>query len=49
MDSPIRRPDYQLADNLRATDGAVFLTGTQALVRLMLMQRARDEIGRAHV
>ncbi len=42
MDSPIRRPGYQLTDNLRASAGAVFLTGTQALVRLMLMQRARD-------
>ena len=36
------RPDYQLNQNLWATDGQVFLTGTQALVRLMLMQRARD-------
>ena len=36
------RPDYQLNHNLWATEGQVFLTGTQALVRLMLMQRARD-------
>jgi indolepyruvate ferredoxin oxidoreductase len=35
--------DYRLQDNLAATTGAVFLTGTQALVRLLLMQRARDE------
>ena len=41
-DSPIRRPDYRLTDNLAADGGVVFLTGTQALVRLMLMQRARD-------
>ncbi len=34
--------DYQLTDNLRATSGAVFLSGTQALVRLPLMQRALD-------
>ena len=34
--------DYALANNLGATTGAVFLTGTQALVRLLLMQRARD-------
>jgi indolepyruvate ferredoxin oxidoreductase len=40
--SPIARPDYQLADNLWASGGSVFLTGTQALVRLLLMQRARD-------
>ncbi|MDO5626076.1 MAG: indolepyruvate ferredoxin oxidoreductase family protein [Pseudomonadota bacterium] len=41
--SPIQRPDYQLADNLWARSGHVFMTGTQALVRLMLMQRWRDE------
>jgi indolepyruvate ferredoxin oxidoreductase len=41
--SPIRRPDYRLADNLWARSGAVFMTGTQALVRLALMQRWRDE------
>ncbi|MBN3728224.1 indolepyruvate ferredoxin oxidoreductase family protein, partial [Burkholderia sp. Ac-20379] len=34
--------DYRLADNLTATRGRVFLTGTQALVRLMLMQRQCD-------
>ena len=36
------RLDYQLADNLTALAGQVFLTGTQALVRLPLMQRALD-------
>jgi indolepyruvate ferredoxin oxidoreductase len=36
------RPGYQLADALWARDGQIFLTGTQALVRLMLMQRQRD-------
>jgi indolepyruvate ferredoxin oxidoreductase len=35
--------DYALTDNLAAESGAVFLTGTQALVRLLLMQRRRDE------
>jgi indolepyruvate ferredoxin oxidoreductase len=35
--------DYRLQDNLAATTGAVFLTGTQALVRLLLMQRRLDE------
>jgi indolepyruvate ferredoxin oxidoreductase len=37
---PLR--DYRLQDNLAADAGTVFLTGTQALVRLLLMQRARD-------
>ena len=35
--------NYQLADSLEANGGAVFLTGTQALVRLPLMQKALDE------
>ena len=39
---PLARPDYQLLHNLWAPSGSVFLTGTQALVRLLLMQRARD-------
>src|SRR5438046_715623 len=34
--------DYQLSDNLAAPHGQVFLTGTQALVKLTLMQRALD-------
>ena len=38
----IQRPDYRLADNLWAESGAVFLTGTQSLVRLALMQHRRD-------
>ncbi|MEJ6022148.1 indolepyruvate ferredoxin oxidoreductase family protein [Ramlibacter sp. PS4R-6] len=42
LSSPVARPDYQLADSLWARSGAIFLTGTQALVRLMLMQRQRD-------
>jgi indolepyruvate ferredoxin oxidoreductase len=41
-DTTLARPDYRLQDNLWATHGSVFLTGTQALVRLLLMQRARD-------
>ena len=40
--STLARPGYQLADSLWARSGAIFLTGTQALVRLMLMQRQRD-------
>ena len=42
--SPIVRPDYRLEHNLWAERGTVFLTGTQALVRLLLMQRARDAV-----
>jgi len=38
---PLR--DYRLQDNLAANTGAVFLTGTQALVRLLLMQRRLDD------
>jgi indolepyruvate ferredoxin oxidoreductase len=44
--SPVVRPDYKLGDSLWARSGAVFLTGTQALVRLMLMQRQRDAAAR---
>ena len=33
---------YQLSDSLWASSGRIFLTGTQALLRLMLMQRQRD-------
>ena len=36
------RVDYRLEDSLGATSGPIFLTGTQALVRLPLMQRALD-------
>jgi len=39
--APLRQ--YALTDNLAARSGAVFLTGTQALVRLLLMQRRLDE------
>jgi indolepyruvate ferredoxin oxidoreductase len=36
-------PDYRLRDNLTRTTGRVFLTGTQALVRLLLAQRQLDK------
>ena len=42
MPASLARPDYALADNLGAPAGTVFLTGTQALIRLALMQSARD-------
>ena len=41
--APSKLRPYHLADNLAATSGAVFLTGTQALVRLLLTQRRLDE------
>lgn len=40
--SPVPLREYRLSDNLWAQHGAVFLTGTQALVRLALMQRQLD-------
>src|SRR6187402_2112928 len=42
MPQTLARPEYRLADNLAASDSVVFLTGTQALIRLPLMQAARD-------
>ncbi len=42
MTATLLRPGYQLSDALWARDGQIFLTGTQAIVRLMLMQRQRD-------
>ena len=39
-------PTTSSSDNLWAERGTVFLTGTQALVRLLLMQRARDAAAR---
>ena len=39
----LQRPDYRLADSLWARGGQIFITGTQALVRLPLMQRWLDE------
>jgi len=42
--TPLARPNYALADGLWAGHGTVFLSGTQALVRLMAMQRSRDAL-----
>ncbi len=50
MASPVRSiaassdplDDYELSDRYRRESGRVFLTGTQALVRIPLMQRALD-------
>ena len=58
MDGTLPEPqldlDYQLGDNLTRSTGRIFLTGTQALVRIMLTQRrmdkrARPEHGRLRV
>ncbi|USE80586.1 indolepyruvate ferredoxin oxidoreductase family protein [Cupriavidus gilardii] len=42
MEAGTLRTDYRLADNLTAPSGQVFLSGTQALVRLVLEQARRD-------
>jgi indolepyruvate ferredoxin oxidoreductase len=39
---PHRLDPYELEDRYRREEGRVFLTGTQALVRIALMQRALD-------
>lgn len=40
--------DYQLTDSITATSGRIFLTGTQALVRLLLSQARRDHAEGRH-
>lgn len=35
-------PDYQLQDNLQRKSGRIFITGTQALVRLLIDQKDAD-------
>ncbi|QBE63576.1 indolepyruvate ferredoxin oxidoreductase family protein [Pseudoduganella lutea] len=40
---PVRLNDVSLDDKYTATSGKIFLSGIQALVRLPLMQRKRDE------
>src|SRR5690554_4986932 len=42
MDVPHSHTTYRLDDNLTATHGRIFLTGTQALVRMLLSQRRAD-------
>jgi indolepyruvate ferredoxin oxidoreductase len=42
VDTPLADPGYQLQDNLERQQGRVFLTGTQALVRLLVMQKKLD-------
>jgi indolepyruvate ferredoxin oxidoreductase len=43
LDLPTSLRRYALSDNLSAKEGTVFLTGTQAIVRLPLMQKRLDE------
>ena len=40
--APAFDADYALEDRYRLESGRVFLTGNQALVRLLVMQRRRD-------
>jgi indolepyruvate ferredoxin oxidoreductase len=42
LTSSLARPQVQLSDALWAPSGTVYLTGTQALLRILLMQRDRD-------
>ena len=42
MSMPAIDTQYRLADNLTADSGRIFLTGTQALVRMLLAQRQAD-------
>ncbi|WP_434034009.1 indolepyruvate ferredoxin oxidoreductase family protein [Cupriavidus sp. a3] len=42
-EGPVQRPDVTLGDKYTATTGKVYLSGTQALARLPMMQRLRDE------
>ncbi len=39
----LQNADYRLDDSLWAQSGTVFLTGTRALLRVLLMQRQRDQ------
>jgi indolepyruvate ferredoxin oxidoreductase len=45
---PLVYPDYRLDDNLVATAGRVFITGTQALLRMAIMQRRLDAAAGHH-
>jgi indolepyruvate ferredoxin oxidoreductase len=45
MSSPAFDASYELSDRYTRTDGSIYITGVQALVRLPMMQRQRD---RAH-
>jgi indolepyruvate ferredoxin oxidoreductase len=42
LDTELAYPDYRLDDKLVATQGRVFITGTQALLRMAIMQKRLD-------
>ena len=42
MNAPARPPEVRLEDKYALQSGRAFMTGTQALVRLPMLQRARD-------
>lgn len=44
MSAPKINTEFQLIDSLTSTSGRVFLTGTQALVRMLLAQRRQDRL-----
>ncbi|NBS00815.1 MAG: indolepyruvate ferredoxin oxidoreductase family protein [Rhizobiales bacterium] len=43
MSAPVALDDYKLEDRYERSEGRVFLTGTQALVRIVLDQAKRDQ------
>lgn len=43
MNSPVKLPDITLADKYTLDRGRVFVTGQQAIIRLMMVQRKIDE------
>ncbi len=43
MNAPLELAKASLDDKYTVADGRVFLTGTQALIRLMMLQRVRDQ------
>src|SRR6186997_2208316 len=43
MNSPVELAQASLEDKYTLDNGRVFLTGTQALIRLMMLQRLRDQ------
>ena len=45
MNAPVKPPldlEYELADRYRRKEGRIFLSGTQALLRILIAQAARD-------
>ena len=43
MNAPLKLPNMTLDDKYRLDSGRVYVTGQQAIVRLMLVQRLIDE------